>query len=180
MTRRRFIGEEHLKVDAKGRMSIPAPFRRVLDAGDPDRESGSMPSMVIVQEDTRKDCLQCYTVEAMQEIQEMVEEMPLGSDEQKVMEQIYFMGATELTIDDTGRIVLSAKLRDKIGVTPNSELVLAGAGKNFRIWRPEAYQAEQVDTVKEWLDAQPKDFDPRSLLQEMQKQRRQRDAGGEA
>ena len=32
---RRFRGESHHKVDAKGRVSIPASFRRVIEASDP-------------------------------------------------------------------------------------------------------------------------------------------------
>ena len=31
-----FRGEFNQKVDGKARVSIPAPFRRVLEAGDPD------------------------------------------------------------------------------------------------------------------------------------------------
>ena len=36
MAARRFRGESVHKVDAKGRVSIPAAFRRVLEDGDPD------------------------------------------------------------------------------------------------------------------------------------------------
>ncbi|HKK83893.1 MAG TPA: cell division/cell wall cluster transcriptional repressor MraZ, partial [Roseovarius sp.] len=33
---RRFRGESHHKVDTKGRVSIPASFRRVLESSDPN------------------------------------------------------------------------------------------------------------------------------------------------
>ena len=33
---RRFRGESVHKVDNKGRVSIPAPFRRILEEGDPE------------------------------------------------------------------------------------------------------------------------------------------------
>ena len=36
---RRFRGEAENKVDAKGRISIPAPFRRILEEGAPDWSS---------------------------------------------------------------------------------------------------------------------------------------------
>ena len=45
---RRFRGEAENKVDAKGRISIPAPFRRILEEGDPDWSSGLNPNLVIV------------------------------------------------------------------------------------------------------------------------------------
>ena len=45
---RRFRGEAENKVDAKGRISIPAPFRRILEEGDPDWSSSLNPNLVIV------------------------------------------------------------------------------------------------------------------------------------
>ncbi|MEM9123456.1 MAG: MraZ N-terminal domain-containing protein, partial [Pseudomonadota bacterium] len=40
---RRFRGEFDQRVDGKGRMSIPASFRRVLEQGDPNWSSGGDP-----------------------------------------------------------------------------------------------------------------------------------------
>ena len=44
---RRFRGESLHKVDIKGRVSVPAAFRRVLEEGDPDFTGGSFPNFVI-------------------------------------------------------------------------------------------------------------------------------------
>ena len=41
---RRFRGEAENKVDNKGRVSIPAAFRRILEEGDPDWSSGLHPN----------------------------------------------------------------------------------------------------------------------------------------
>ena len=65
---RRFRGESEHKVDTKGRVSIPALFRRVLEAGDPDWQSGQNPQLVVVYGDHRRNYLECYTMEAIEEV----------------------------------------------------------------------------------------------------------------
>ena len=45
---RRFRGESIHKVDGKGRVSIPAAFRRVLEENDPDYALGLNPNLIIV------------------------------------------------------------------------------------------------------------------------------------
>jgi len=46
---RRFRGEAENKVDNKGRVSIPAAFRRILEEGDPDWSSGLNPNLLLKQ-----------------------------------------------------------------------------------------------------------------------------------
>ena len=64
---RRFRGEGHHKVDGKGRVSIPAHFRRVLEAGDPSWSEGKAPEFVIVYGDHRRNFLECFTIDAANE-----------------------------------------------------------------------------------------------------------------
>ena len=45
---RRFRGESIHKVDGKGRVSIPAAFRRVLEEHDPDYALGLNPNLIII------------------------------------------------------------------------------------------------------------------------------------
>ena len=53
-----FRGEFHQKVDGKGRVSIPAGFRRVLESQDPDWQTGKRPRFVIVYGDERRKHLE--------------------------------------------------------------------------------------------------------------------------
>lgn len=158
---RRFRGESHHKVDLKGRVSIPASFRRVLEAGDPDWTEGLNPNLVIVYGDHRRNYLECYTVDAIDEVDDQIAALPRGSKERRVLE-VLFSGQSHATqVDETGRLVLPARLRDKIGL--EAEAFFIATGDTFQIWEPGAYTAAEKET-EAWLDDFPDDFDPLVLL----------------
>lgn len=157
----RFRGESQHKVDAKGRVSIPASFRRVLEAGDPAWTEGLNPELVIVYGDHRRAYLDCYTMAAIEEVDAQIDRLPRGSQSRKVLQRLFHGQSFPTSVDETGRLVLPAKLREKIGLT--HEAFFIAAGDTFQIWKPEAYKAEEADVVA-WLDDQPDDFDPLSLL----------------
>jgi DNA-binding transcriptional regulator/RsmH inhibitor MraZ len=112
----RFRGEFHQKVDGKGRVSIPAGFRRVLENGDPAWSDGKAPEFVIVYGDHRRQYLECYTMEAAAEVDAHIAEMPRGSIERRCSNGSSTASRSLHEIDETGRIVLPQKLRTKIGL----------------------------------------------------------------
>ena len=68
---RRFRGESLHKVDAKGRVSVPAAFRRVLEEGDPDFSRESSPNFVIVYGGVRGNCLEGYTINSISKVDKL-------------------------------------------------------------------------------------------------------------
>jgi len=85
----RFRGRDKHKVDAKGRVSIPAGFRKVLDAADPDRDAGTNPSVILLFGDTRNPWFDCYSVAAMEEIDALIEEMDDGDPDRATLEAYF-------------------------------------------------------------------------------------------
>ena len=158
---RRFRGESLHKVDGKGRVSIPALFRRVIEVCDPNWHEKLSPELVIVYGGSRKKYLECYTIEAIEEVDRKIDKMPRGSRERKSLERIFNGQSVSTSIDETGRLVLSTKLREKAGIT--SEAYFIAAGDTFQIWNPEKYEQDQQQ-AEAWLDALPEDFDPLSFL----------------
>jgi len=158
---RRFRGESHHKVDAKGRVSIPASFRRVLESGDPDWTDGLNPNLVIVYGDHRRNYLECYTINAIEEVDDQIADLPRGSKERRMLERLFSGQSHATQVDETGRLVLPAKLREKIGLS--AEAFFIATGDTFQIWEPEAFGADEART-EEWLDDLPDDFDPLTLL----------------
>ena len=78
-----------------------------------------------------------------------------------MLRRLFHAQSVPTSIDDTGRLVLSAKLRDKVGI--ENEAYFVAAGDTFQIWQPEAYEADlaKIDAA---LDELPEDFDPLVLL----------------
>ncbi|MEM1237672.1 MAG: division/cell wall cluster transcriptional repressor MraZ [Pseudomonadota bacterium] len=159
---RRFRGESHNKVDTKGRVSIPAHFRRVLETGDPAWTDGLNPELVIVYGDHRRKFLECYTMDAIAEVDDKIDALPRGSRERKILQQLFHGQSFPTTVDETGRLVLPAKLRAKIDL--DNEAFFIAAGDTFQIWKPETYEEEELSKTEAYLDELPDDFDPLSFL----------------
>ena len=159
---RRFRGESHHKVDSKGRVSIPASFRRVLEAGDPNWQPGGCPDLVIVYGDHRRKFLECYTMEAIDEVDAKIDALPRGSMQRKMLQRMFHGQSFPTNVDETGRLVLPAKLRNKIEL--EAEAFFIAAGDTFQIWKPETYETEELAQADEWLDEQGDDFDPMEFL----------------
>lgn len=159
---RRFRGSETFKVDAKGRVSIPAAFRRVIEASDPDWREGLRPNIVIVYGFPNQHWLEVYTIRAAEEIDEQIAALPRGSNERNLLEELMHGRAIDAQIDDDGRLVLPQKLREKIGL--KDEAFFISAGDYFRIWHPATYALHAAQREEKLAQQYPEDFDPRSLL----------------
>ena len=155
---RRFRGSETFKVDAKGRVSIPASFRRVIEACDPNWTTGSRPNIVIVYGGEDRSFLEVYTMEAVEEIDQQIDLMQRGTVERAEIEELMYGQSHEANIDDDGRLVLPQKLREKIGL--DKEAFFVSSGTSFKIWDPVAYEAEQSAAVAARAVARPKGYDP--------------------
>ncbi|MFV0410342.1 MAG: division/cell wall cluster transcriptional repressor MraZ [Paracoccus sp. (in: a-proteobacteria)] len=167
MARNKFRGSEDVKVDGKGRMSIPARFRRIFEAGDPDWKPAERARMIVVYgpENWRK--LEFYTVEAVERIDDEIDRLPRGSQERLWLETLMNGMATEAEIDTDGRLVLPQKLRDKINL--DNEAFFTAKGDFIEVWSPANY-SEASGTLQEFMAQYPADFDPRSFLAAAQPQ----------
>jgi MraZ protein len=146
---RRFRGESTHRVDGKGRVSIPAPFRRVLEEGDPDWNPGLAPNLVIVYGQRAKPCLLGYSILGMEKVEAQIDELPYDED-REALELMMLTKSAYAAVDDTGRIVLRHDLRDQIGVT--GEALFAGTGERFEVWEPGTYAAHAAPIAAKPVD----------------------------
>ena len=69
----------------------------------------------------------------------MIEDMDEGDPHREALEDYFYSQAETISIDDSGRLILNAALRSRIGIT--DQAVFAGKGKTFRIHSPAAPEA---------------------------------------
>ena len=134
---RRFRGEAENKVDAKGRISIPAPFRRILEEGDPDWSSSLNPNLVIVYGRRNRKCLEGYSLRSIEIVDNLISNLPRYSNEREILERLLNSQSIQVQLDENGRIILPLKLRKLVDI--ESTAMFVGMGEKFQIWHPDNY-----------------------------------------
>ncbi|MGD7428545.1 division/cell wall cluster transcriptional repressor MraZ, partial [Ralstonia pseudosolanacearum] len=145
-----FTGEHTQKVDSKGRMSIPADFRRVLEQGDPEWNSERTPRMYLLYGEHLKNELHGYTVAEFGKCVDQINTLPRGSERKKILSRLIIGQSIRLDVDKDGRTVMSIKQRQKLGIT-DGELTFSGLGDHFEIWKAETFDAEVSETMTAYL-----------------------------
>ncbi|MDY3048641.1 MAG: division/cell wall cluster transcriptional repressor MraZ [Rothia sp. (in: high G+C Gram-positive bacteria)] len=128
-----FLGTYAPRLDAKGRMILPAKFREELEDG-----------LVLTRGQER--CLYLFTLADFQEIHRQLRSAPLTSKQARDYMRVFLSGASDEVPDKQGRITIPPTLRDYAGL--EKELTVIGAGSRVEIWSTpawETYLEEQVD-----------------------------------
>ena len=166
---RRFRGESVHKVDQKGRVSVPAPFRRVIEEGDPDWASGQNPTFILIHGMPSGNCLDCFTIEGAGKLDDKVSKMGSFSKERRALERLLNTQSSYGQVDENGRIVLPQRLREMFAL--DEEALFAGMGEHFQIWAPNAYR-EDMAGIDGWRAGLDPDSDPFALLDAMDREPR--------
>jgi MraZ protein len=122
----RFLSHYTNRIDAKGRLSAPAPFRAVLAK---DGFEG-----VFVHPSLDAPALDCGGNQLLGEINAFLEAMPPYSQGREDMATALLGTSEILRLDSEGRILLSERLREAIGL--KDEAAFVGQGHKFQIWEP--------------------------------------------
>jgi MraZ protein len=158
-----FRGEIYQSVDKKARVSIPAAFRRILDADDPQKGEKNGARLYMVYGGKARRFVECYSKTGADALAARIEAMELGSPERDRAERDLISRSVMVEIEPDGRIVLPQKVREKMGflgndlATNGGEAVFAGATNRFKLYRSEVYEAEQAEEDED-------DTDPLTLV----------------
>ncbi len=142
-----FRGEFYQKVDNKARVSIPAAFRRILDADDPATTESSRPRVYMVYGGKKRSYVECYSKAGADALAADIEAMDIGSVDRTRAELNLISRSVMVEVEPDGRIVLPPKVREKMGflgddLGKGGEAAFAGFTNRFRLYRREVYDAE--------------------------------------
>ena len=70
-----------------------------------------------------------------------IDDLPRGSLERKTLERFFHGQSIPTSIDETGRLVLSSKLRERFAI--GKEAYFIAAGDTFQIWSPQMFEADR-------------------------------------
>jgi MraZ protein len=127
----RFLSNFTHRFDAKGRISIPAPFRQVL-AKDGFAGVYAYPSL-------DAPALDCGGHALIAEIDALLQTMPPYSPARDAFATALLGMSEILHMDGEGRVMLDARLKSELSL--NDEAVFVGQGHKFQIWGPAQFQA---------------------------------------
>ncbi|MES2843890.1 MAG: division/cell wall cluster transcriptional repressor MraZ [Pseudomonadota bacterium] len=166
-----FRGEFTQKVDGKARVSIPAAFRRILEAGDPAAAGAPnpRPRIVMIYGDDRRQYVECYSIAEAAVLEARIRKLPVGSANRRLLERNMITLSQTVEVDEDGRVVLPPKVRDKIAIgaddlSKGAEAVFAGVLDTFQIWKRDTYDADILRSAEADLATLADGVDILSLL----------------
>lgn len=138
---RMFRGLTSLNMDVKGRIIVPAQYRRAIT----EEANGQL----VVTIDTEDRCLLLYPLPQWRIIEERLGELPTFQPAARRIQRLLIGHATELELDGQSRLLLPPLLREYAGL--DKTIMLVGQGKRFEIWGESQWQMHRDAWLAEGL-----------------------------
>ena len=133
-----FIGNIEAKTDVKGRIFIPATYRRLLPDGENER--------LVMRMDPNNACLILYPEgvwnRKVADFKEKLDEW--NSDDQMLLMQ-FVSDAEWLDIDSQGRVLIARRYLQKIGA--NADVLFVGMLDRIALWDKTTYDQSRMSTA---------------------------------
>lgn len=133
-----FVSHHTNRLDAKGRVSIPAPFRQVLTR-DGFEGLYCFPSPHAATVDAGGHAL-------LQEISARLGGLDTLTVDHDLISTALFGISEVLKVDGEGRVMLSDTIRETANIS--DAVTFVGLGYKFQIWEPEAFRAHRAEAMK--------------------------------
>ena len=133
-----FLGEFRNKMDAKGRIAVPARFR------------GELGDSVIINRYYTDGCLAIFTEDAWKEKYTSIITRPDNHKDNRMLARIITSTAQTTQFDGQGRILVPASLAKVVNLSKNC--VFIGAGDHVELWPEEAWDSLNASLTDEEIE----------------------------
>ncbi len=120
-------GTYHHRIDAKGRLPVPAAFRRALGEGP-----GATVVVTLLDQ-----CLAVYAPQEWAKLEGQLAALPAFAKQVKALTRLLASRAADCELDVQGRILLPPSLRQAAGL--ERDAVVVGVLNRFEVWSPAAW-----------------------------------------
>lgn len=124
-----FLSTYSNKVDKKGRVSVPAPFRTVLVH---QHFNGIVAYASFV-----NPCVEACGMDRIEQLSASIDTLDPYSEERDAFATTILGGSTQLAFDGEGRVLLPEELMAEAGI--KTQVVFVGKGATFEIWNPDRF-----------------------------------------
>ena len=124
-----FRGRYEHTIDGKGRTSLPARYREVLNSSKGTR--------LVITTALLDPCLLAYPLEEWEAFEARLAALPSFDRSVTQLRRMCVSGAVECDLDKLGRVLLPASLREYAGLS--RELVWAGVGPHIELWAKDRF-----------------------------------------
>ncbi len=128
-----FRGGPVLLLDGKGRVTVPARWRELLEAEGPA-------TLMVAKNPDR--CLSLFPLPVWDRFETLV--LSLGA-EHDAWRRIFIGSATELEIDSAARVLIPPELRAWAGL--ERDVKFMGLGAHFELWDATRYEAREAEAI---------------------------------
>jgi MraZ protein len=139
-----FIGDFTCKVDAKGRVMLPAAFKKQMPQAAQDK--------YVIKKDIYEKCLVLYPMDEWERQNQLIRQNinPYNKDHNRFLRE-FFKDTAEAELDSNNRFLIPMRLLNLVGIDKETEVVLAGQLGKIEIWAKEQYDktSEQIDDFGE-------------------------------
>lgn len=131
------LGTYTPKIDAKGRMALPAKFRNQLGAG-----------MVMARGQER--CIYLLPQLEFRRIAMQIQRTSLGNKAAREYLRVFLSGAVDQDPDKQGRVLVPQMLRDYANL--GNDIVVIGVGTRAEIWNRQAWEEYLAEKEQGYSD----------------------------
>ncbi len=142
-----FSGTHLQSFDAKGRVSVPAPFRAALreDSDVAGSPTGPISIPLVLRPSEKGNYIEAWTQNQFNALRAELDKFDRLSEEREAMATVLFGDADMMETDKEGRIIIDAELLNYAGISRKGDVTFIGLGELFQIWAPDAIAARKAE-----------------------------------